>query len=75
MMCFRSDDELFHVTLYSWLLSVNLSERLVEVGSSLPVLSACSLCTAGIVVNIHTPITCITCEMMILLCVDPVALH
>ena len=30
-LALRSEDELFHVTLYSWLLSKNLSERLVEV--------------------------------------------
>ena len=32
-ICLRSDDELFHVTIYSWLLSVNvnMAERVVEV--------------------------------------------
>lgn len=30
-LALRSEDELFHVTLYSWLMSVGLSERLIEV--------------------------------------------
>ncbi len=30
-MALRSDDELFHVTLYSWLISMQLEDRVVEV--------------------------------------------
>lgn len=32
-MCLRSDDELFHVTLYSWMITapVNLTDRLVQI--------------------------------------------
>ena len=32
-LCLRSDDELFHVTLYTWLLShgVNMADKLIEV--------------------------------------------
>jgi len=30
-LALRSDDELFHVTLYSWLISKNLQDKLVEV--------------------------------------------
>ena len=30
----KSDDELFHVHLYDWLISKNLTEKLLEVGTS-----------------------------------------
>lgn len=33
-LALRSEDELFHVTLYSWLISVGLGDRLVEVGGA-----------------------------------------
>ena len=34
-LCLRSEDELFHVTLYSWMITepVNLADRLVQVGA------------------------------------------
>lgn len=33
-LALRSEDELFHVTLYSWLISVGLGDRLVEIQSA-----------------------------------------
>ena len=30
-LALRSDDELFHVSLYDWLFSMNMTEKLLEV--------------------------------------------
>ena len=32
-MCLKSDDELFHVHLYDWLISHKLTEKLLEVSA------------------------------------------
>ncbi len=56
-ICLRSDDELFHVTIYSWLLSgnVNMTERVVEV-------CCFDICTCTCIqLNLWTPLEQISC--------------
>ena len=40
MLSLQSDDELFHIHLYTWMMGANMSDRLVEVS----VYNVCSLC-------------------------------
>ena len=41
-LALKSDDELFHVSLYDWMFSMNLTEKLLTVGCLIPrLLSVC----------------------------------
>ena len=71
LLALRSDDELFHITLYSWLMSddVKMADRLVEVRNLL--LSCCSIYSLSLSLRSSPPMlrgsssTCPHCKLTV----------